>query len=397
MRQPDPHMQAITGRRIRRFVRNVIIVLAAGFLVTHCVKSYHEHSLDEETKTSASVPPLVKVITVSKAPATSHLTLPGTTAAWYESTIYARVDGYVGEWKADIGDKVKKGQVLATIETPDLDAQLAAAKALVVSRKAAADFARTTYARWRGSPKGVVSEQEREAKKAEFNSAEAQLNLAQADVDRYTALAEFKQVVAPYDGTITERRIDIGNLVTAGSSANTTLLYRMVKSDPMRVFIDVPQSAAADIGDDVTANIVASNIPEHAFQGKVTRTSDAIDPRARTLRVEVDIPNQEQQLVPGMYVNVNFDIPSAGLPQVPAAVLVFRSDGPEVAVVDKEDKVSFHKVKIVRDNGNTVDIASGIDVGDRVVLNISNQITDGEKVAVSEEKERNSHEMAAKQ
>jgi RND family efflux transporter MFP subunit len=339
----------------------------------------------EETKTSASAPPLVKVISVSKAPATTLLTLPGATAAWYESTIYARVDGYVGNWTADIGDKVKKGQVLATIETPDLDAQLAATKALVVSRKAAADFAKTTYERWRGSPKGVVSEQEREAKKAEFNSAEAQLRLAQADVDRYTALAQFKQVVAPYDGTITERRIDIGNLVTAGSSASTTLLYRMMQSDPMRVFVDVPQSAASNVGKDVTASITANNIPDHIFKGKVTRTADAIDPQARTLRVEVDIPNHDQILVPGMYVNVSFDIPSTGSPQVPAAVLVFRSGGPEVAVVNKDNTVTFHKVIIARDNGNTVEIASGLSVGDQAALNISNQIMDGEKVQISEE------------
>ena len=170
------------------------------------------------------------------------MTLPGETAAWYESTIYARVDGYVATWNVDIGDHVKKGQVLATIDTPDLDAKLAAARAkvkasraLVVARQADADFAKTTYQRWKDSPKGVVSEQERDAKKAGYDSAVANLNeakaqvgLDQADVDRYTALTQFKQVVAPYDGTITERHIDIGNLVTDGRT-NTTPLYRMVE------------------------------------------------------------------------------------------------------------------------------------------------------------------------
>jgi len=392
MQPHDPY----TARKIRRFARNVIIVLAAGFLVTHCVKSHHENKLEDDTKDSVSTPPLVKVITVSKAPAATHLTLPGATAAWYESTIYARVDGYVGEWKADIGDKVKKGQVLATIETPDLDAQLAAAKALILSRKAAADFARTTYERWRGSPKGVVSEQEREAKKEAFDSAEAQLSQAKADVDRYAVFAQFKQVVAPYDGTITERRIDIGNLVTAGSSANTTLLYRMVKNDPMRVFVDVPQSAAGDMDTDVNASITAANIPDRVFEGKVTRTADAIDPQARTLRVEVDIPNHDQALVSGMYVDVSFDIPSEGLPQIPAAVLVFRSGGPEVAIVQNYNVVTFHKVKIARDNGNTVEIASGLNIGDRVVLNISNQITDGEKVEISDDTENKNNDTPEK-
>ncbi len=399
MPQHEPAMHEME-KKIRKFARRVVIILAAGFVIVFCMKSIHAHRLKNAADEAASAPPLVKVITVSKVPASAYLVLPGATAAWYESTIYARVDGYVGNWTADIGDSVKKGQVLATLETPDLDAQLAAAKAklqadeaLVKARQADADFAKTTYERWRDSPKGVVSEQEREAKKAGYESAVAQLNQAKAqagldkaDVDRYTILAGFKQVVAPYDGKITERRVDIGNLVTAGSSANTTLLYRMAQSDPMRIFVDAPQRIAEDMKPGVTARISASATGERLFEGKIARTADAIDPQARTLKVEVDMPNPDRVLVPGMYVDVRFDLPSKGQAEVPAAVLLFRSQGPEVAVV-KEGIVHFRKVAIVRDNGNTVEIGSGIAVGDQVALNISNQITEGEKVEVSEDNE----------
>lgn len=377
-----------TGKKIRKFVLRVAIILVAGFIIVHFIKAHHQSNVEKTTDEAASSAPLVNVITVADAPGTEVLKLPGETAAWYESIIYARVDGYVGNWTADIGDKVKKGQVLATIETPDLDAQLAATKALILSRKAAADFAKTTYDRWRGSPKGVVSEQEREAKKEAFDSAVAQLSQAQADVDRYTVLAKFKQVVAPFDGTITERRIDIGNLVTAGSNTSTTSLYKMSQDDPMRVFVDVPQSAAGDMKVGVDAKITTSTIADKVFEGKIARTADAIDPQARTLRVEVDLPNPKQELVPGTYVDIAFDIPMQGLVQVPAAALVFRSSGqPEAAVISEDGKVNFRKVTIARDNGNTVEISSGIKAGDKVALNISNQIVEGEKVKPNDSSE----------
>jgi RND family efflux transporter MFP subunit len=328
------------------------------------------------------------------------MVLPGYTAAWHTSTIYARVDGYVGNWSADIGDHVHAGQVLAVIETPDLDAELAAAhaqlqadEATVQVRKAESQFSRTTYERWRDSPQGVVSEQEREEKKAGYDSAlarqksaEADVALARAQADKYEALSQFKKVTAPYDGVITVRDIDIGNLVTAGSTANTTLLYRVSQNDPMRVFVDVPQRVAPEMRPGVEARITASNLVGQVFVGKIARTADAIDRRARTLRVEVDIPNSKQVLVPGMYVDVGFDVPTGGLPQVPAAALVFRSSGPQIAQVDRDQRVRFHPVTIARDNGSSVEIGSGLQAGEMIALNISSQIVEGDKVQVSESK-----------
>jgi RND family efflux transporter MFP subunit len=386
------------GRRLQILAGGVAILLLVGFFVVHQFRSREESLLAQRTAEHASAPALVDVVTARPSPTTQTLTLPGDTAAWYESTIYARVNGYVAKWYVDIGDRVRKGEVLAAIDTPEIDAQLVAAQAklhaseaLVKVREAESEFAKTTYERWRGSPKGVVSDQEREAKKADFdsaaarlNAAHAQVNLDQADVDRLTALTAFKQVTAPYDGTIIERRIDIGNLVTAGSTANTTPLYRMSQDDPMRVFVDVPQRAAGDIAVGAPARVSASELPGRDFTGSVARTSQAINTRARTLRVEVDLPNPDEKLVPGMYVEVRFGLKTQALAQVPAAALVFRASGPQVAVVDGDNTVHFRDVVIARDNGPVVDIGAGVSPGDKIVLNISSQIAEGDKVSVSE-------------
>lgn len=400
-----------TGRKLKVLAGIVAVVLLVGFFLVHHRKSADERNLERATSATASEPPMVDVVMVQNAPSSIPLTLPGETAAWYESLIYARVDGYVARWNADIGDHVRKGQILATIDTPDLDAQLAAAQAklkasqaVVVARRADAEFAKTTYERWKDSPKGVVSEQEREAKKAghdsavaHVNEAQAQTGLDQAQIDRYTALTQFKQVRAPYEGTVTERRIDIGNLVTSGSSARITPLYRMVQDDPIRVFVDVPQSAAEDIKVDTPVRISAGNVSERVFDGKATRTASAISPQTRTLRVEIDIPNPGHALAPGMYVNVIFQVPTKGLAQIAAAALIFRPGGPQVAIVDKSNKVNFHKVTIVRDNGNTVEIASGVSSGDRVILNAGSQISEGQTVEAHELKDDSTNAPAQKQ
>jgi RND family efflux transporter MFP subunit len=387
-----------TGRRLSVFAAAFAIMLMAAFLIVHHIKGRDQASLAAATAERAEQPPPVDVVTVQLAPPTQSLTLPGETSGWYMSTIYARVNGYLGKWFVDIGDRVKKDEVLATIDTPDLDAQLAAAQAQLVAeqaeekvKEADAEFAKTTYERWQGSPKGVVSEQEREDKKARYeggiaqlNAAKARVELDRANVDRLTFLTKFKQVTAPYDGVITERRVDIGDLVTAGSTANTTSLFRIVQSDQMRVFANVPQSASFHLDVGTAAEITAAAYPGRVFKGNVSRTSRSIDVHARTLRVEVDLPNKDFVLIPGMYVTVMFHLTPTTFVQVPASALLFRAGGPQVALIDKSDTVRFQDVSIARDNGNVVEIASGLADGDRVALNISNQIADGDKVTVAE-------------
>jgi RND family efflux transporter MFP subunit len=346
-----------------------------------------------------STPPPVDIVIARPANLGQDLVLPGETAAWYESMIYARVNGYVSRWLVDIGDHVQKGQVLAVIETPELDAELDAARAQlkssqsqVVARQAEADFTKTTNERWRDSPKGVVSDQERESKKADYQSAvaslyaaNAQVNLDKSKVAQYTALAEFKQVKAPFDGTITERKIDVGNLVTAGSGSTTTPMYRMAQTDPLRIFVEVPQSAAGELmKSGVPAEIRATGAVGDVFSGKTARSAQSMNAQARTMRVEVDMPNANHRLVPGMYVNVAFSLPPRGLVEVPAAALIFRASGTEVAQVDGNGKITFDNVSIARDNGSLVELSSGVKPGDRLVLNISSQIAAGQTIAVNE-------------
>ena len=396
MQSSDPSLdqRKSTGRRLRLFAACLTGALLLGFLIVRHSRASYGAGLADETRQALSAAPTVDVVTAKIAPSTQPLVLPGQTAAWYESTIYARVDGYVESWKADIGDHVHKGDVLATIETPDLDAQLAAAQAklkasqaAVVSRQADADFAGKTYERWKNSPNGVVSQQERDAKKADDDSAmarlteaQAQVGLDQANIDRYMVLTQFKQVTAPYDGIITARHIDIGNLVTSGSTSNTTPLYRIVQNDPMRVFVDLPQSIAQEMKPDLAVHVTSGDLPGKIFDGKVVRTANAINEQTRTLRVEVDIPNADHALVSGMYVNAAFDLPTDGLVQMLAAALVFRSSGPEVAVIGKDGKVDFRKVTIARDNGGTVEISAGIAAGQVIAVNIGNQIVQGETI-----------------
>jgi membrane fusion protein, multidrug efflux system len=388
-----------TGQRTKRAVGFAATFLLICFVAVILVRYFHALAVAKAGESAFSAPPPVDVVIARPATAGQDLVLPGETAAWFETTIYARVNGYVAKWLVDIGDHVKKGQLLATIETPELDAELQAARAQlkaseaqVQARRAEAEFSKTTNERWRDSPKGVVSDQERESKKADYESSEArlyaanaQVNLDKSKVDQYNALAEFKQVKAPFDGTITERKIDIGNLVTAGSGSTTTPMYRMAQTDPLRIFVDVPQSASGELMKaGVPAEIRASGAVGGVFSGAIARSAQSINAQARTMRVEVDMPNATHALVPGMYVNIAFRLPPRGLVEVPAAALIFRASGTQVAKVDAGGKIQFDNVVIARDNGSLVELVSGVRPGDKLVLNISSQISSGQTVAVNE-------------
>ena len=383
-----------TGRKIAVVVAVVAAALAVGFFIRYEHAKHAGIALADETSGAADAAPSIDVVRVEYASPNHLLALPGEARPWIESTLYARVNGYVAEWKRDIGDVVRKGDLLATIETPELDDQLTAAQAKLKATQAEvnvaqtnAEFAKTTYGRFT-APGGIVSEYEHDQKKAEYdsavaklNAARAQVNLDEAEVERLSALARFKEVRAPFDGTVTDRRIDIGDLVTAGSTANTSPLFTLAQADKIRAFVDVPQSATPDIKVGMPAVATAREYAGRPFTGKVARTSRSID-TARTLKVEVDIDNQDLALLPGMYVEVSFQTSQAHPSlRIPASALNFRSGGPEAAVVDATGAVRFHDVTIARDMGEYVEIASGLSPGDRVALNISNQIAEGDRVS----------------
>ena len=254
----------------------------------------HEAEVKQWTQEQAI--PTVALISVQHGAATQRMVLPGTVQAWYEAPIYARVPGYLKDWYFDYGAHVKKGDVLAEIETPDLDAQLAAAQAklnsaqaVVVVRQAEKQFAETTYQRWRSSPKGVVSEQEQESKQADYNSAVARVRAAQAEaaadqgeVDRLQALEGFKKILAPFDGVVTARETDIGALINAGSGNNGPELFRVADIHEMRVYVQVPQQLSAGIRQGLTAELHLPQYPDKTFKATVATTSSAINMSART-------------------------------------------------------------------------------------------------------------------
>jgi RND family efflux transporter MFP subunit len=386
------HYSGGTGRRATIFAVLVAIGLVAIFLVRHTSNARESAMLAADLRNSAGQAIHVDVIHVQAAPGAKRLTLPGEAHPFFDSTVFARTSGYLSKYFVDIGDRVKEGQVLAMIETPELEDQIAAAKAKVQELQAevhmaetAAVFAKTSFDRWQLSTEdGSVSVQERDQKRSELDSslakveaAKAAVALAEADLRRLMTMDKFKAVTAPYDGTITDRRIDIGDLVTAGSTNNTTSLFSIAQSDQLRVLVDVPQSAAADVVVGMPATI---SFAGQQFTGHVDRTAETINLMSRTLRVEVLVANPRHILLPGTYLQVTFDFArSQPSLQVPSSSLVWRSSGPQVAIIGDDDCVKFHDVKIVRDSGDIVEI-EGVNANDRVALNLGSQAASGERV-----------------
>jgi len=393
----SPEYARSTGRWVTILALLAAAGLTGAFFAVSRIRAREAFELDRETHANVAMLPLVDVATAQAGPAFKSLVLPGETAAWYRTTLYSRVNGYLADWKVDIGDRVKQGEILATIDTPDLDAQLDAAKAeLTASRaetnvkQADADFARSSYDRWRDSPKGVVSDQEREEKKAANDSSVAKLNAAvakvavdQAKVDGLTTLTQFKNVTAPFAGIITDRRVDPGDLVSSGSASNTTPLFVIQQVDKIRVFASVPQSVAARISVGSPVTIATADDTGRRFKGKITRTTGSVDPRARTMLVEVDLPNSDTKLSPGMYVRAEFEVAQAPSVRVPASAIIFRGKGPQVAIVRKDGTIAFRDVSIASDDGDFVDLAGGVSIGEGVALNINSQISNGDKVAIN--------------
>jgi RND family efflux transporter MFP subunit len=391
---------AAEPRGVRRTLRWVgigagmiaIIAALAGILKRHG----EETAVAEWTAQQAI--PTVAVIAPEKNASGQRLRLPGNIRAWYEAPLYARVDGYLKNWYFDYGAHVTKGQVLAEIDAPDLDARLAAAQsklnsaqALVKVRQAEQQFALTTYERWRDSPKGVVSVQEQQAKQADYESATARLNAAQADanadqdeVARLQVLESFKKITAPFDGVVTARKTDIGALITAGSGNSGSELFRVADIHKMRIYVDVPQQLSAGLQAGLTGKLHLPQYPDKMFPAAVVTTSDAIDTKSRTLLVELNADNPDGLLQPGQYTEVEFDL--AGNSQalrIPTSALLFRENGPSVATIGPGDKVKLLRVALGRNLGTEVEVLSGLAPSDRIINSPPDSLADGDIVRIA--------------
>jgi len=378
----------------------IAAAVAAAIAVTGIViREIKAHEVASWTYAEAI--PTVSVVLPQPEAHASQLILPGNVEAWYAAPIYARVSGYVKRWYFDYGAHVKKGQVLAVIETPDLDAQFAAAKATLNAARARVNvfkanmqFAQTTYARWRDSPQGVVSEQERESKKADYESAVARYDAAIADVrsdegavDRLQALERFRDITAPFDGVVTARNTDIGDLITAGSgggAGDAPQLFKMADVHRMRVFVQVPQAMSGSIQPGMTADLDLPQYPDRTFKAVVATTAQAINPTARTLLVELHATNPNGLLQPGTYAEVHFNLPpNPHVLTIPTTALVFRESDLQVAVVGRDGRVELRQITLGRDLGNDVRVLRGLSPSDRVINNPPDSLVNGEVVRMA--------------
>lgn len=326
--------------------------------------------------------PLVIFIEAHRGKGSAEITLPASLHALQEATVYARTNGYVKRWFAEMGERVKAGQVLAEIEAPELDREIDQLRATQAQVKAQLEVARSTAERYRGLVKDeAVSPQEAEEKAGAFTAREADFTAAQAKLRQLESMKAYQRVLAPFPGTVTARNVEIGSLVSAGSSTSTPWLYKVAQSDVMRIFVSVPQSQmqAARIGSE--AELVIPELGGKPIAATVARNSGAFDPATRTLLVELRVPNPDGRILPGMYGQVRFHLKQAEPPLVvPVNALLVGGEGLRLAVIDDTDTVRIRKVKLGRDLGKEIEVLEGLTENERVVNNPRDDVVEGTKV-----------------
>lgn len=337
-------------------------------------------------QTAALSKPTVSVIAPMRASTQQMLMLPGDIQAYQRAGIYARTSGYLKAWHADIGTHVHSGELLAEIEAPEVDAQLEQARSDAAMASANYQIAKVTADRWADLlKKNAVSKQSAEENMSIMQAKQATLAAALANVKRLAQLQSYEKVYAPFDGVITARNVDVGALVDAGNSGPPAALFELAETDRLRIFANVPQDDAAYVVAGTKVQLTLSSYPGRTFSGTVARTSGAIDPRSRTLRVEVDMDNPDGTLLPGAFAQVSLTLTHSdpGL-SLPANALLFRPHGVQVAVVDAQGVVSLRTVTLGRDFGTRVEIQSGLEGNEQVVVNPSDAISAGQAVHINQ-------------
>jgi RND family efflux transporter MFP subunit len=358
----------------------LVLLVAGGFSVAR--RFSERRTLAQETEKLAV--PTVALIQPSEEPAHDELVLPAQLQAYVESTIYSRTNGYLLRWYKDIGSHVKKGELLAEIDTPEVDQELSQAKAARQQILAQLELAKISAERWTNLRKtDSVSQQEADQQTSAYTQAQANLAAADANVRRLEQLESFKHIYAPFSGVITRRNTDVGMLITAGSAAQTKELFDLAQFDPLRVYVSVPQADAIAVRSGMPAYIELNEYPGQKFSGTVVHTADAIDPSTRTMLTEIDVPNHDGRLLPGAYAQLHFAVPiQTTRITVPVNTILFRPAGPQVAVVGTDQKVHLKVIKIGRDFGSKVEVMSGLAPTDQIVVNPGDSLEDGQQVKV---------------
>jgi len=360
--RPPMRSVAVWGPIAAVTVLAILVIIGAW----HRISQRH----DQENFAQRTTQLEVNVATAQRDSKPKELILPGTFQAFNQTTIFPRSNGYVESWKVDIGDYVQAGQLLAEIATPEVDQQLAQARAQE-------EIAKLTADRWRDLlVKKVVSKQEYDQNEKAYEGAKA--NLQQLE-----KIQGFQQILAPFAGKIAARNIDVGTLVTAGTGNSGTPLFSLVQSDVLRVYVFAPQENAPSIHEGLAAKIVLQEYPGQEFDGKVTRTAGALDPQTRTMQVEVQVPNQQGKLYAGMYGQVKFLLLDDNAPiVVPADAFVFRAQGPQVVTVTNDNRIHWQKISVGRDFGTQLEVLNGLKENTEVVMNPTDDLREGIEVQV---------------
>jgi len=367
--------------RAKLLVGVVLLVLLVGGAITYLSRRSASDALAKETE-EVSVP-TVAVVQPQSEPGNDELVLPGNLQAYIESPIFAQTTGYLVRWYKDIGSQVQKGELLATIDTPEVDQQLSQARASREQIKAALGLAKISADRWADLRKtDSVSQQEADQQASGYQQAVANLAAAEANVRRLEQLESFKNVYSPFSGVLTRRNVDPGALINSGAATGREM-FDIARVDPLRVYVSVPQAYAPSMKVGTKANVTLQEFPGQKFMGTVARTAEAIDPATRTLNTEVDVPNKNGKLLPGSFGQVHFATGSS-VPRItiPVNAMLFRAQGPQVAVVDKDGKVHLRPIVIGRDFGATLEILGGVEVSDQIIINPSDSLEEGQPVHV---------------
>ena len=374
--EPAQRARVARGTRIAAIVVLVLLVVGAG----RTILGRMANAKVLESTAAESTVVYVKTTVVKTSEGGQTLALPGSLQGFQQSPLAARSAGYVKRWTKDIGSHVAKGELLAVIESPEIDQQLSQAQAARQQTAAGLALARSTVDRWEAlRKKDVVSQQELDERRSGVTQAVANLAAADANVQRLRQLQGFTRVVAPFDGVITRRNVDVGDLID--SSGKT--LFVLTQMDPLRVYVNVPQSYAQLVRPGQKVTVTQAELRGRSFTGEVVRTAASIDPATRTMQVEIALPNKDGTLLPGAYVQV--DLPLAGNRTlvVPSNVLLFRGEGTRVAAVDATGRVHLKPVTLGRNLGESIEVIDGIAAGERLVVNPSDSLGEGETVALA--------------
>ncbi len=383
----DTYQHGATGPapagRAKTLVGAVLLVLITAGIVTFINRKSESDALAKETDAIAI--PTVAVVQPQAEAGNDELILPGNLQAFIESPIFARTNGYLLRWYKDIGSKIEKGELLAEIDTPEVDQELLQARASREQINAALGLAKISADRWANLRKtDSVSQQEADQQSSGYQQALANLAAADANVRRLEELESFKNVYAPFSGVLTKRNVDPGALINSGAQVAGRELFDVARVDPLRVYVSVPQAYAPNIKIGMKADVMLQEFPGQKFVGAVARTAEAIDPATRTLNTEVDVPNKDGKLLPGSFGQVHFAT-GTSVPRItiPVNAMLFRAQGPQVAVVEKDGKVHLRPISIGRDFGATLEILGGIEPSDQIVINPSDSLEDGQQVHVA--------------